>query len=129
MRPRVDEPVAHAELAAVAASYERQMPYPPSGRDSFDWAATPSDPHDMASINYRVDIQGLVEFRAACLWMRYWLASAGAAQRAAATVLGDIPAWPSVRARASGPQEVARAAAAGDASAVAATVATDCARM
>ena len=46
----------------------------------------PPGRHDMASINFRVDIQGLVEFRAACLWMRYWLASASdaAARQAAA---------------------------------------------
>ncbi len=131
MRPSVDQPVPHAELPAVAASYERQTPYPPSGRDTFDWAATPADSHDMASINYRVDIQGLVEFRAACLWMRYWLATGGFAEarQAAATVLADVPAWPSLRARAGGAQEVARQAAAGDAAAVAATVASDCAGM
>jgi hypothetical protein len=131
LRPKVDEPVPHAALPAVAAEYERQTPYPPSGRDTFDWAATPDDPHDMASINYRTDIQGLVEFRAACLWMRYWLATEGLpeAQQAAATVLADIPAWPSHRARAAGPRQVARDAAAGNAAAVAATVGTDCARM
>jgi hypothetical protein len=128
MRPNTDEPVPHIELPAVAAVYERQTPYPPSGRDTFDWAATPDDPHDMASINYRVDIQGLVEFRAGCLWMRYWLATQEARQ-AAATVLADIPAWPSMRARAGGPQQVAVAAASGDSSTVAATVAADCSRM
>jgi hypothetical protein len=131
LRPNVDQPVPHAELPAVAASYERQTPYPPSGRDSFNWAATTDDPHDMASINYRTDIQWLVEFRAACLWMRYWLATEDLpeARRAAATVLADIPAWPSLRAQAGGAQEVARQAAAGDAAAVAATVASDCAGM
>jgi hypothetical protein len=85
----------------------------------------------MASINYRNDIQWLVELRAACLWMRYWLATEHlpAARQAAATVLADIPAWPSLRARAAGAQEMARQAAAGDAAAVAATVASDCAGM
>jgi hypothetical protein len=55
----------------------------------------------------------------------YWPAAQGLpeAQRAAATV----PAWPSLRARAAGPRQVARAAAAGDATEVAATVGAGCA--
>ena len=84
----------------------------------------------MASINYRNDIQGLVEFRAACLWMRYWLASEGlpAQRRAAATVLADVAAWPSQRGQAGARRELAEQAAAGDAAAVSATVARYCSR-
>jgi hypothetical protein len=131
LRPTVDEPIPHAALPAVAAEYERQTPYPPSGRDTFDWAATPDDPHNMASINFRTDVQWLVEFRAACLWMRYWLETEGfpEARQASTTVLADIPAWPSFRARGSGAQEVARQAAVGDAAVVAAAVASDCAQV
>ncbi len=131
LRPDLDQPVPHAELPAVAAEYERRTPYPPSGRDTFDWAGTPADPHDMASINYRNDIQGLVEFRAACLWMRYWLAgeSVPAQRRAAATVLADVAAWPSQRHQAGARRELAEQAAAGNAAAVSATVASDCSQM
>jgi hypothetical protein len=129
VRPNVDEPVPHAELPAVAAEYERQTPYPPTGRDTFDWAATPADPRDMGAVNYRIEIQGLVEFRAGCLWMRYWLASEGPARQAATAVLADIPAWPSRRGRPGSSQDVAEQAAAGNVAAVSETVRTDCARM
>ncbi len=131
LRPDVDRPVPHAELPAVAAEYERRTPYPPSGRDAFDWAGTSADPHDMEGINYRNDVQGLVEFRAACLWMRYWLAGEGlpAQRRAAATVLADVAAWPSQRAQAGPRRELAEKAAAGNAAAVSATVAGACSRM
>jgi len=130
LRPAVDQPVPHAELPAVAAEYERRTPYPPSGRDAFDWAGTPADPHDMASINHRKDIQGLVEFRAACLWMRYWLASEDlpAQRRAAVTVLADVAAWPSQRGQAGARRDVAEQAAGGNAAAVSANVANSCSR-
>ena len=68
-------PVAHAELAAVAADLRREIPYPPGLEDRFDWAATPPGPYDMASINHREEVQMLLEFRAGCLWLRYWLAA------------------------------------------------------
>lgn len=129
--PVLDDPVAHADLPAIAAEYERRTPYPPSGRDTFDWAALPADPHDMASFNYRRDIQMLVEFRAGCLWMRYWLATEAhvEARRAATAVLADIPAWPARRHQPGSARAVAEQAAAGNAAAVAETVRTDCSRM
>ena len=68
-------PVAHAELAAVAADLRRDIPYPPGLEDRFDWAATPPGPYDMASINHREEVQMLLEFRAGCLWLRYWLSA------------------------------------------------------
>lgn len=129
LRPGIDEPVPHADLPAVAAQLERQTPYPPSGRDTFNWAATPSDPRDMSSINYRNDIQGLVEFRAGCLWLRYWLASEGAARQAATAVLTDVPEWPSRRGRSGTARKAAERATAGDHAAVAAIAAGDCAGM
>jgi hypothetical protein len=131
LRPGVDEPVPHAQLPVVAAEYEAQTPYPPTGPDTFDWASLPADPHDMGSINYRADIQGLVEFRASCLWLRYWLATQALpeAQQAATTVLADVPAWPSRRDRPGNATELARQAAAGNVDAVSDGVRTDCAGM
>jgi hypothetical protein len=129
LRPEVDVPVPHAQLPAVAAEYERRTPYPPGRRDTFDWAGTPADPQDMSSINYRRDIQGLVEFRAGCLWMRYWLTGSGVERAAATRVLADIPAWPSRRAQPGSARELAARAAAGDIAAIAERVRTDCAGM
>jgi hypothetical protein len=96
---RVDAPlVAHADLAAVADAYENETPYPPGRRDTFDWASTAVGPYDMSSINYARDVRSLVQWRAACIWLNYWLQSAAESRIAAAVVLGDVPSWPSLRA-------------------------------
>jgi hypothetical protein len=114
---QVSDPVlAHADLPAVADAFEEQTPYPPGQRDAFDWRSTAVGPTNMASINYATEVQGLVEYRAACIWLRFWLASDGddAARRAAAEVLGDVPAWPSLRRHPGNWAGVGAHAAAGD---------------
>jgi hypothetical protein len=87
--------VRHEALPAVAAGIEARTPYPPGMRDHFDWAATPADPSAMSSINFRADVQALVEYRAYCLWLKYWLS--GADMAGAASVIADIPSWPTRR--------------------------------
>ena len=121
-------PVAHAELAAVAADLRRAIPYPPGLEDRFDWAATPPGPYDMASINHREEVQMLLEFRAGCLWLRYWLSADPAGRAAAATVLADVPKWPHRRLAGDGSlwPEIAAAAARGDAAALAEAQRGDC---
>jgi hypothetical protein len=84
-----------AQLPAVAAGLMAQTPYPPGMRDDFDWAATPSNPRSMESINFPKDVEFLVEYRSYCLWLKYWLA--GADQAGAAAVIADIPRWPTQR--------------------------------
>jgi hypothetical protein len=113
-------PVAHADLAAVAAELRRGIPYPPGVEDRFEWERTPPGPYDMASINYREEVQMLLEFRAGCLWARYWLQADAAGRAAAAEVLADVPRWPYRRSSAAGSPwpEIAAAAARGDAAAV-----------
>ena len=94
------EPViAHARLPAVAEGFENRTPYPPAERDTFDWLSTAPGPASMAKIGYAKDVEGLVEFRAACIWLRFWLARHGdpLARQAAASVLRDAPSWPSLR--------------------------------
>jgi hypothetical protein len=96
----VREPVIpHAELPAVADHYEEQTPYPPAERDAFDWLSTAPGPTNMASVNFSQDVQDLVEWRAACIWLRYWVANEGdpEARQAAGQVLGDVPSWPTMR--------------------------------
>ena len=112
-------PVAHADLAAVAAEIRRSMPYPPGFEDQFDWAATPPGPYDMSSINYREEVHMLVEFRAACLWLQFWLVAAAPGRTAAAAVLADVPDWPYQRRAGSRWGEIAAAAARGEAAALA----------
>ena len=118
---QVSDPVlAHADLPSVAETFEEQTPYPPGQRDAFDWLSTAPGPTDMASVNFATEVQGLVEYRAACLWLRFWLASAndGAARQAAAQVLDDVPAWPTLRARPGNWADVPAQVAAGDVAAL-----------
>src|SRR4051794_8112560 len=124
--------VAHTDLAATAAAYARAVPYPPGLSDHFDWEATPADPADMSAITALDDVHFLVEYRAACLWVRFWATTGDATARAGATrVLQAVPAWPAFR----GPRGdierhwpgLARAAAAGDPQPLRAELATNCA--
>ena len=121
--------VAHADLPAVAAELRRAIPYPPGVRDRFDWAATPEGPYDLASLNYREDVQMLVEFRAACLWLQFWLATDAPGRAAAATVLADVPDLPHQLRSATRWGQIAAAAAREDAAAVAEYEAGQCAGM
>lgn len=109
--------VAHAALPAVAARLRQPIPYPPGMSDDFDWAAVPSDPRDMSSIGNALEMQSLIEFRAGCLWLLYWLGTTDPRERrAAASVLADVPHFP--RLRVTGPRmwrRIAELAAAGDA--------------
>jgi hypothetical protein len=116
---RVSDPVlAHADLPTVADAFEERTPYPPGQRDKFDWLSTAAGPTDMASINFATEVQGLVEYRAACVWLRFWLASDGGARQAAAQVLGDVPAWPTLRDHPGNWADVPAQAAAGDVAAL-----------
>jgi hypothetical protein len=111
--------VAHAELPAVAAALMARTPYPPGLRDGFDWAATPRDPHDMSSINYRDEVQRLVEYRSYCLWLRFWIRSQDVpdALAGADTVLAQVPQWPTQRTD-DYARKIARAAQVGDAATI-----------
>jgi hypothetical protein len=80
--------IAAGEQPALIAEIERQTPFPPDRLDTGDLAAVP----------FRNDLQALIEFRSACLWMQYWLAARDGGQAAAAdgaaAVLADVPSWP-----------------------------------
>jgi hypothetical protein len=102
LAPRAtDVRVPHASLAAVAREVSRAVPYPPGMADTFDWAATPDDPQNMSSINYRVEVESLIQYRASCLWVRFWVsmydAGNAGALAAATRVLADVPSWPALR--------------------------------
>ena len=89
--------IAHLDLPAVADAFEDATPYPPGRRDTFDWRSTAAGPRDMRSINFAREVRSLVEWRAACIWLRYWLDGDAAARQAANVVLGDVPSWPTLR--------------------------------
>jgi len=93
--------VPHTQLPAVAAEIAAGVPYPPGAGESMDWEALPANPRDMSSVNFRSDVQMLVEYRAACTWVAFWLHAFGTANApalgAATTVLRDVPAWPTFR--------------------------------
>jgi hypothetical protein len=92
-----DPVIAHADLPAVANGYEDRTPYPPGRRDGFDWLSTAAGPYDMGSVNYARDVRDLVEWRSACIWLRFWLDSEGSPREAAGVVLTDVPRWPTMR--------------------------------
>ena len=92
-----DPGIAHAELPAVADGFEERTPYPPGHRDRFDWLSTAPGPRDMSSINHARDVRGLVEWRGACIWLRFWLDADGAPRQGAGSVLRDVPSWPTLR--------------------------------
>ncbi|HWK26512.1 MAG TPA: hypothetical protein VNS09_08120 [Solirubrobacter sp.] len=117
--------IPHAELPAIAAAEQARTPYPPGQSDTFDWAATPADPRDMTSINYRAEVTMLVQFRAACIWLRYWTASAGEQRAAATQVLTDAVRWPALR-KLHTWSAVPAQAAAGNAAALAERARLDC---
>jgi hypothetical protein len=100
LQPPTAAPVPHAELAQVAAGFQTVTPYPPGGEDRFAWDRTPADPLQAGSITSRWEIQRLVEHRASCIWLQFWLAAeaqrATAPQQSAATVLRDVSTWPTV---------------------------------
>ena len=72
----------------------------------------------MSSFNYREEVHALLEFRAGCLWLQYWLATDAGGRAAATAVLADVPDWPYQRRAASRWGEIAAAAARGDAAAL-----------
>ena len=55
----------------------------------------------MGSINYRTEVESMVQYRASCLWLRFWVsmydAGNAGALAAATTVLADVPSWPALR--------------------------------
>ena len=129
--------IAHAELPTVAAQIAARVPYPPGTGESMRWAGTPKRATDMGSISARVDVQFLVEYRAACTWAQFWLfareAGNPSAVASATAVLQDIPHWPALRGSLADPYERtvgwplnARASAAGDVAPVRRYAASNC---
>jgi len=131
--PQPQTLVEHGALNATAAALEAAVPYPPGASDDYDWAVTPDNPRDMASINFRDDLEGLIDFRAACLWTSFWLYAHGrgdaGALAGATTVLNDVSRWPAMRGAGDGAaywSTLARHAAAGEPGPLRAAVALNC---
>lgn len=115
-------PVPASEVVALAAAYGRDTPYPPEDADAFDWSGV--------GAMERWKVHQLVEARAACLWLGFWLdaSAAGdtAALGAAVGVLRDVSDWPTMRAASTRWGQSADLAAAGDVAAVEARNRQDC---
>jgi hypothetical protein len=88
--PPLTERVAREQLPEVAAAAQARTPYPPGMGDAFDWAAPAAVVADT-----RRAVQQMVEYRAYCLWLRYWIA--GSDRAGATAVLTDVPRWPTQR--------------------------------
>jgi hypothetical protein len=113
--------IPHGRLASVASEIAARTPYPPGMRDAFDWAST-------TDVRYRVDVQRLVEYRAYCVWLKFWLT--GSDRAAATVVIGEIPRWPtqreSDRHESAFQRGIVDAARAGDTARIAREVDTNC---
>jgi hypothetical protein len=75
------------QLDAAAKRAMAQTPYPPGTADHFDWYG-----HRRSLMNSLLAVQGSVEYRAYCLWVRYWVY--GADRAGATAVLEQTPYWP-----------------------------------
>jgi hypothetical protein len=121
------QPMAEGDLPRVAAEIKARPPYPPGRVDSFP-ARRPSDPAGMGAIEFRADLQALLEYRAGCMWADYWLSEP--AERSAATaILVDVERWPTVRGRRTSWAEVAGAARRGERAGVERFVLLNCRMM
>jgi hypothetical protein len=91
-------PIPDDELVEVAGTVRARLAYPPGIRDDLQWLGAEGD---MAQIDHRSDLQQVMEHRAGCLWLSFWLQAkaAGAVESAsaAATVLGEVGRWPATR--------------------------------
>jgi hypothetical protein len=99
-------------LPAFVAALRARLPYPPGTADHYDFARV-----DGGRIE-RYLVEFVSQYRASCLWYRFWLeadaAGAAEAEEGALRVLRDIPSWSafaSATTRRAG--DLARAAAAG----------------
>jgi hypothetical protein len=100
-REDADARVPLRDFLSAVARVRDQTPYPPGRPDDFDWENTPEDPRDMGSIRTLPAIQMVMEFRARCHWLRYWLDARTAGNAGvrgdAERIIHDIPAWPTLR--------------------------------
>jgi hypothetical protein len=80
--------LADDRLAAEAERLMSRTPYPPGVRDPFGWAGA-------RDINTVFELQSMIEYRAYCFWVKFWV---GGTDRAAATaVLEQTQYWPTMR--------------------------------
>lgn len=120
------------ELERLAAEVQAGLPYPPGMRDTYDWSRYPGGATLGTDVETRREVQLMSEFRANCLWQRYWLASdaSGDAEglAAATKILAQAPNWPAARTVSGGGvlDRVAELATRGDAAALTANVDAAC---
>jgi hypothetical protein len=74
-----------AELTRIKA----QTPYPPGTSDHFDWVK------NAWKFRTTLALQGSVEYRAYCLWVKYWVT--GNDRAGATAVLDQYSEWPTQR--------------------------------
>lgn len=89
------------DLAELATSVQREIPYPPGVRDRYDWAKYPAGPTLGTNQESRREVRIVSEARAACLWRIYFLEQHDLGDTKAATeavsILKQIPEWPTMR--------------------------------
>lgn len=126
------EPLSAGELADYVAELQRRLPYPPGARDDLSAVIRPPRTStDMGGVSYASDAELLGQYRAWCVWQRYWLATYEAAaldaNRAAMTVLDQVPGWSAFRDGDTRQQKrIAAAARSDDAAAIGRNVALNC---
>ena len=114
-----------AEVLESARVTSGRTPYPPGMRDEFTWTQSHDDETSIP------DVQFVIEFRAQCMWQRYWLAAVQAGDEAvaaqAAAVLKTAPGWPALRSKPEPHELIAFTVANQQTAAVAREVAVNCA--
>jgi hypothetical protein len=114
------EPLSVTEARAYGAQLAKSIPLPPLGTfDDLHWAG--------AGGMAKSDIEGVMEFHAACAWYQYVLAAGGVGDNAA-KVLDAIGKWPTFRANPRGAMasSLASAAVNGDTATLSSYVDVNC---
>lgn len=121
------------ELRRFVTGLQERLPYPPGFDDPRldQILRTSNGPGDMGATSTPSDAQSQAEFRAWCIWQRYWLAArdsqAAEAVASATTVLEQAPRWPTLRGGSQDmPASIAKAARINDARPIQAFVEINC---
>lgn len=117
------------EMRAYVTDVVAQLPYPSGAIDDLQSKIRPlGSGADMSAVEDTKSARMLGEYRAWCTWERYWLSHEGEDRALASSVLATVPRWPTFRSsqiqqRA---QEIADAAASGNAAPVAVEARANC---
>lgn len=90
-----------AQMVQTAKEVRAELPYPPGMTDTYDWSKYSAGTTLGTGGETRREIQLMSEYRAGCIWRRYYLKVHDAGDRRgmadAAKILAQVPDWPATR--------------------------------